>query len=102
MSQTFAKERNFFATTFGAGIKILHIYTANLNFCSKMVYICKKIVGFMRVAYYSSSRKILPLICRSDISQIFVLYCAVSRRSSASKRLCCASRISKPDRSPSI
>ena len=43
MSQTFAKERNFFATTFGAGIKILHIYTANLNFCSKMVYICKKL-----------------------------------------------------------
>ena len=43
MSQTFAKERNFFATTFGVGIKILHIYTANLNFCSKMVYICKKL-----------------------------------------------------------
>lgn len=102
MSQTFAKERNFFATTFGVGIKNFAYIYRQFEFLLKNGIYMQNFVCFMRVAYYSSSRKILPLICKSDISQIFVLYCAVSRRSSASKRLCCASRISKPDRSPSI
>ena len=44
----------------------------------------------------------LPLICNSEISHIFVSNSTDSKRSSASRRLCCASRISIPERSPSI
>ena len=43
-----------------------------------------------------------PLICSNEISQSLVLYWALRMRSSASRRLFWASRISMPERFPSM
>ena len=50
---------------------------------------------------YLKYSKMFPLICISEISHSLVLYSAVRIRSSASRRLFCASRISIPGKSPS-
>ena len=50
---------------------------------------------------YLKYSRMFPLICISEISHSLVLYSAVRIRSSASRRLFCASRISIPGKSPS-
>ena len=49
---------------------------------------------------YSMYTIMFPLSCNREISHSLVLYSATRMRSSASRRLFCASRISIPERSP--
>ena len=51
---------------------------------------------------YCKYAETFPLICKREISQSLVLYWALRMRSSASRRLFWASRISMPERFPSI
>ena len=52
------------------------------------------------VNFYSMYTIMFPLSCNREISHSLVLYSATRMRSSASRRLFCASRISIPERSP--
>ena len=51
---------------------------------------------------YCKYAETFPLICKREISQSLVLYWALRMRSSASRRLFWASRISMPERFPSM
>ena len=53
------------------------------------------------IIYFERYTVTFPLSCNKEISHIFVSYSAERMRSSASRRLFWASRISIPDKSPS-